>query len=299
MKVKNYAKKVKRYLFYYPCGYFYPKFLSGYIYKYIFKKKLDWKNPKTLNEKINWLKYNSDTSKWGVLSDKYLVRNYVKELGLNDILVKNYGVWSNANDIDFNQLPSSFVLKTNHGSGSVFVVKDKSTINIPFIRKSLNDWLKIPYGITQAEPHYRLIKPLIIAEELLTEIDSDSSSLIDYKIWCFDGKPYSLWVCKNRTEKSVDVISMDLNWKPIDYAHEPNPHYNLIVDIPQKPKNFSCMLEIAEKLSKGFPEVRVDLYNINGKIYFGEMTFTSMGGYMTYYSERFQEELGTKVKLPK
>lgn len=275
-----------------------PRLWASFIYKKSLGKNIDWNDPKTLNEKINWLKFYSDTSKWTILADKYNVREYIVEKGLQDILVPLYGTWDKAEDINFNSLPNSFVLKTNHGSGDAIIIRDKSSINEKFIKRRLKKNLKQHYGRVQSEPHYLKIHPRVIAEELLSE--SGTCSPTDYKIWCFDGKPYAIWVCRNRTSESVEVSTYDLDWNIIPYAGRKLEHSHYLQSTKEvpRPKNLEDMLQTASKLSEGFPQVRVDLYNINGKIYFGEMTFTSMGGYMTFYSDEFQLELGNQVKLP-
>ena len=135
-------------------GKHHPKKVASERYKKAMGKDLDWENPKDLNEKINWMKFNTDLSEWTRLSDKYRVREYLKERGREDLLVKLYGVWENANDIDFDALPDKFVLKSNHGCGTVILVKDKNTLDKSHVRKQMNGWIKNKYGILTAEPHY-------------------------------------------------------------------------------------------------------------------------------------------------
>lgn len=266
-------------------------------YKFFMHKRINLDNPKDLNEKINWLKLHSDYQLWSDLADKYKVRDYIKSKGLNDILIPLYGVWNNANEIDFSKLPESFVLKTNHGSGDVEIVRDKESVNFGHIVNKLNKFLQMPYGISSGEPHYLFIKPKIVAEALLIPAENYSSSLVDYKIWCFNGKPHHIWACYNRTKSEVKVETRDLEWNHHPEYSVFNHHY---VDgggrIP-KPKNLERMLEIARILSEGFKEVRVDLYNQEGKIYFGEMTFTGNGGYMDFYTNEFLLEMGELIDL--
>lgn len=275
-----------------------PKYLAGNIYKNVFKKELDWENPEDLNEKIQWLKFYSDTSLWSVCADKYKVRDYIAQKGFSDILVNLYGRWDNANQIDFDKLPNQFVLKTNHGSGDVIIVRDKSSLDIPKIRKKLNNLLHEVYGVRTVEPHYRRIKPCVMAEELLTNNCAFSDSLVDYKIWCFNGRPHHIWACYNRTKNYVYVETHDLQW---NYIPEASVFYDSFREgggrIP-KPSCLDYMLKVASSLSEGFPEVRVDLYEVNNKVYFGEMTFTSQGGYMEFYSKEYLKEMGNLVVLP-
>lgn len=189
------------------------KHVTERLYRKIMHKKIDWNNPIDLNEKIHWLKLYTDTSQWTLLADKYYVRSYVEGKHLKEILIPLYGKYDSAADIDFNELPTSFVLKTNHGSGEVVLVKDKSKIDENRVRKEMACYLKERYGLLEGEPHYRKIKPCIIAEEYLQMPESSiSTSLIDYKIWCFDGKPAYIWACYNRTKAGCDVEVHDLNW---------------------------------------------------------------------------------------
>lgn len=276
-----------------------PKFLANDIFRNRFHRNIDWNNPTDLNEKIQWLKFYSDTKKWTLCADKYKVRDYVSEKGLSDILIPLYGVWKNANDIDFGLLPDSFILKTNHGSGDVIRVTDKSKIDDIAIKKKLNRLLKEKYGISTAEPHYWEIEPCIIAEELLPPGCDFSSTLVDYKIWCFNGNPHHIWACYNRIKGSVCVETHDLNWQ---YLPDASVFYSEFLEgggkVP-RPKNLERMIEIAKILSHDFPAVRIDLYESNGNVYFGEMTFTSQGGYMEFYSQDFLKEMGNLIKLPR
>ena len=262
------------------------------------KNGINWESPVDLNEKINWLKFNSDTTKWSELADKYAVRKFIEEKGYKQYLVPLLGVWENANEIDFSKLPDSFVLKTNNGAGTVMVVEDKALISQRKVRTQLNKWLRMSFGLKQAEPHYLRIKPLIIAESLLRDESGISSSLIDYKIWCFDGKAFGTWVCYNRHRFEADTEWHDMEWNYRPEWSVFTEHYkNGNGKIP-KPQNYEKMISFAEDLSKGFPQVRVDLYNKEGHIYFGEMTFTALGGYNNTYSKETLLEMGKLTKIP-
>lgn len=262
-------------------------------------KKINWENPVDLNEKINWMKFNTDTSLWTTLADKYTVREFVKERIGEKYLVPLFGVWEYAEDIDFSQLPKSFVLKSNNGAGTVMIVKDKSKLNESEVRHTAAKWLKKKFGLLQAEPHYLKIKPLIIAESLLKEKSSISTSLVDYKMWCFDGEVFGTWCCFNRKGFHADTEWHDLDWnfRP-EWSVFTEDYRNGAGTVPM-PQNYEQMLEVASKLSKGFPQVRVDLYNIDGNIYFGEMTFTAAGGHINFYSDEVLEAMGRKIKIKK
>lgn len=277
-----------------------PKEVISKVFLRRFGRPMNWENPRDLNEKLNWLKLNSDTTKWTELSDKYLVREYIENKGLGDILVKLYGKWDNAKSIEWDKLPKSFVLKTNHGSGDVFVIKDKSTVNKKHITKELNKYLRKPFGLEFGEHHYLDIKPCIIAEEYLEQTgESYTTSLVDYKVWCFDGEPAYIWACYSRSKEGVYVEVHDLDWNYLREKSVFTHHYLDGKGIVPKPKKLEEMIETAKRLSEGFPVVRVDLYEVNGNLYFGEMTFTSNGGFNDFYTQEFLNELGDKINLNK
>lgn len=275
-----------------------PKRIIDWLYSYVLGKKMNWVNPQDLNEKINWLKVYGDTTLWPKLADKYKVREYLEEKGLSNLLVPLYGKWDSGSDVDFESLPSQFVIKTNHGSGEVLVVKDKSSINQDKVREDLNRWLKERYGFLQGEPHYLKIKPVIIAEKLLVEKNNSfSSSLVDYKVWCFNGKPYCIWACYSRTKEATYVGTYDLNWNYHPEWSVFTDHYKDGGPVVTKPQSFNEMIKAASILSEGFPQVRVDFYDVDGKLYFGEMTFTSNGGFMRFYTDEFLLQMGKQIHL--
>lgn len=279
-------------------GNHHPVVLVQLRYFAVYKRFANLRNPKDLNEKILYIKLFTDTSLWPDLVDKYKVRNYIQSLGLEDILVDLYGVWYSSDDFikSFPDLPNSFILKANNGDGkgTNLVIKDKNKWKVENLAATINEWLsRKNIGALVAEPQYKAIKPCVIAEQLLSS-ESKHHSLTDYKIWCFDGKPFFVWVCNNRNKKgnSAHVLTYDTDWK----AH---PEYSVYTsDYKQgkpthRPKNLDYMLTIAEKLSAGFPELRVDLYNIDGKVYFGELTFTSQGGINSFYTQTFLDYAGS------
>lgn len=266
-------------------------------YRFFMHRDIQLASPQDINEKINWEKLNGDYKRWALLADKYRVREYITSKGLKDILIPLYGVWDSADKIEFDCLPDSFILKTNGGSGDAVIVKDKNSIDIHEIVKKINRFLRMPYGVHSGEPHYLFIKPKVIAEKLLEPIESFSTSLIDYKIWCLNGVPSYIFVCYSRSKQEVKVETYDLDWKHHPEYSVFNDHYvNGGGKVP-KPQNFDRMLEIARILAEGFKQVRVDLYNIDGHIYFGELTFTSNGGYMDYYTPDFLLEMGKNIDL--
>lgn len=275
-----------------------PKTLGVLRYRRKFNRKPDLKNPKDLNEKIMWLMYNTDTNLWTELADKYLVRKFIESKGLGDWLVGLYGVYDNADDIDFDSLPESFVIKTNNGYGTVLQIADKSKIDSKQLKKDLNKWIKRPFGYLTAEPHYVRIKPRIVIEELLNNDSETSSSLIDYKFWCFDGEIYCCFVCGNRNieRHTTEFVPYHV---PQWVCREDILHENYRTGFrANRPKNLEKMMEGVKKLAQGFPQVRVDLYEAGGKIYFGEMTFTSNAGRMRYFTDEALLEMGNLITLP-
>lgn len=280
-------------------GRHWPALLVKVRYCARFHKLLNLDNPKTLNEKILYMSLKTDTTLWTRLADKYSVREYVVECGLSNILVPIYGRWDDVNKIDFESLPQGFVLKTVQGSGDIIIVKNKKLIDRHKVLVSMHKAINTVYGELEGGKHYMRIKPAVIAEALL-ENDSTSlkysTSIIDYKIWCFNGKPHYIWACCNRDKSGTDVMTYDLHWNAHPEYSIFNQHYRRGVILP-KPENLDEMLLIAEKLSKPFPVVRVDLYNINGQVYFGEMTFTSLGGLMDFYTDEFQLLTGNIIDV--
>lgn len=280
-----------------------PWLAADSLFKRVYGRPMDRDNPKHLVEKITWLQLNTDTSLWSLCADKYRVREYVEQCGLSEYLPKLYGHWVDPNSINFDELPKQFVLKSNNGCGTVKIVKDKSSLDIRALKKSMKKWLRRPFGYMGAQAHYLRIKPCVIAEEMLMNTDKQAelspSSLIDYKVWCFNGKPESCFVAFNRdNEYGVSKISVDLydtQWNRLDDCVITNRHYQKIEQtLFPKPECWEEMLKIAETLSKPFPEVRVDLYNINGKPIIGELTFTSGYGFFT---EDYYNYLGSKIDI--
>ena len=278
-----------------------PKTLASIQYQRGFGRKIDWNDPKDINEKINWLKFNTDTTAWTTLADKFRVREHVERMGLGNMLVKLYGHWDDAEDINWDALPRQFIMKTNNGSGEVFICKDKAEIDTAAWTAAFKTQLAVKFGRSMGEPHYNRIKPCIIAEELLDcrKQPIPSSSLIDYKIWSFDGKPAYIWACYNRTHASVQVALYDLDWNFHPEYSISTPHY-ILADKPMpKPKSLDQMLHAAAVLSKGFPELRVDLYEVDDKPYFGELTFSSAAGFNDFYTPEFLRILGDLTILNK
>lgn len=282
----------------------YPVFCCKLLYRKITGKKLNLKAPQNLNEKIQWLKFHEDQNLWAKLADKYAVREYIKERGLEHILVKLYGKYDTVDELfeAWDRLPQQFVLKSNNGCGTVKLITNKNDVNKTLLKKELIKWLKQKdIGLGTIELHYTKIKPCIIAEELLQDpsINTYSCGLIDYKIWCFNGNPFCCVAMYNRnltTHNKPQFDLYNLDWTPnrSGVTHAESRNYKLILP---KPQNWDKMLEYAHILSMGHPQVRMDFYNINGNIYFGEMTFTAKGGYQDNYTDDFLMQMGKLVDL--
>lgn len=255
----------------------------------------NFKKPKSFIEKIYWLQLNADTELWSLCTDKYRVREYVIQKGLGKYLNTLYAVWEKPDEVDMASLPDEFVLKTNNGCNQLIVVNNKKEIDIKSVLEQLGWWYKHPFGVSGGQLHYLKIKPCIIAEKLLP-IPEREISLIDYKIWCFSGNPFCILVTYGRTSKTVNIALFDLNWTPMPQHIKSTKHVKAQTGeaIP-KPACFEEMLMISRKLSEGIPQVRVDLYNINNKPVFGELTFSTGFGYFT---DAFYQKLSDLTILP-
>ncbi len=271
-----------------------PKALANNDYRRVMGKDIDWEHPKNLIEKIYWMLFNTDTSLWSLCADKYNVRSFVKECGCGDMLNELYGSWQHVKDIDYKSLPNSFVLKTSNSSGQVIIVNDKKQLDTAKANRKLNRWLNFVYGLTNAQLHYMRIKPCVIAERLLVNVAAPNEALIDYKFWCFNGVPESVLVVYGRKGEDYKLSVFDLKWNNISdrTLKSTSPHFG--GDNIAKPASFEQMVEAAKKLSTGFPEVRVDFYDINGMPIFGELTFST--GY-SYFTNEYYDYLGSKVNL--
>ena len=263
-------------------------------YYRIIGKKLDWKNPTNLSEKLLWLNRYHCTPLKVQCADKYRMKQYVADCRLDEINVPLIGVWDRVADIDWDQLPHQFVLKTNHGCGTNIICKDKSQLDIEDAKQKLTDWLKIDFGKLYNEQHYKYIKPCIFAEQYLPALDLFQT---DYKIQVVNGEPYCILICADRDKNGhAQLYSYDLQWNRVPLLNGEEEVLDRQFD---KPKNLSKMLEYARILSKPFPYVRVDFYEVDGKLYIGELTFTPYGNIMTYYKDEVLKDMGNKLILPK
>jgi hypothetical protein len=268
-----------------------PKLALQTIYYLKYQKKINIENPVTYNEKLNWLKLNYRNDLMPLCVDKYSVHQYVREKGygyiLNDILWEGI----DAKEIPFENLPDRFVLKVTHGSGNNIICKNKESLNKVKVVKKLNSWLKQKYLPGYGEWFYGLIKPRIICERYLS--DQEGKPAMDYKIFCFHGEPKLIQVDIDRFGKhKQNFYDPDWNFKDIKIHCENDKD----IDI-ERPTTLSEMLEISKQLSIPFPHVRVDLYNVNNKIVFGELTFFHLSGMQKFLSEDLEKEMGRWINL--
>ena len=255
--------------------------------------KLDLQNPKTYNEKLQWLKIHDRNPLYNTLVDKYRVKPWVAERIGEEHVTKTYAMWENAEDIDITDLPERFVLKTNHDSGGVAICSDRNTFDLDAAKKKLAKHLKTNYFWRTREWPYKDVKPCIFAEEYLYPAEG-KSDLTDYKIMCFDGRVRCEFTCTDRAEGGLRVDFFDPEWNHLPFTrHYPN------ADVPpEAPSSLKQMVTDAELLSKETPFVRADFYEVAGQYYFGELTFFPGGGFEEFDPSSWDETLGSWIKLP-
>jgi hypothetical protein len=261
------------------------------LFRYLMGKSCDIENPITYSEKLQWLKVYDRNSLYTQLVDKYEVRKYIKEKIGEEYLIPSLGIWNYFDEVDFGQFPNQFVLKCTHDSGGLVVCKDKSKFDKKMARKKIEHCLKRNYFINHREWPYKNVRPRILAEQYI--IDESGYELKDYKFFCFDGKVKALFIATDRgADTKFDFYDAKFNHLPFT-----NGHSNAGKSI-QKPRNYEDMIRIAEELSQGIPHVRVDLYNVDGKILFGEMTFYHWSGLMPFEPEKWDYIFGEWLHLP-
>jgi len=245
-------------------------------YKLATGKKLDLKNPKTFNEKLQWLKLYDRKPEYTTMVDKYEAKKYVAEKIGEEYIIPTLGVWDHFDDIDFDSLPDQFVLKCTHDSGGLVIVKDKSKLDKPAAKKKIEKSLKMNYYYSGREWPYKDVKPRIIAEKYMEDL-SNGGGLTDYKFFCFHGKAENVMVCLDRNTGDTKFYFFDKAWKllKLNMRGMAAPEGFTI----EKPDGMDKMFQIAEVLSENLKFSRIDLYNVDGKIYFGEITFFPQSGF--------------------
>lgn len=286
MSSKRILKKVKYMLRFMP-----DKMYIQIYYFAHFKQFPNLKNPKTYNEKLNWLKLYDHNPLYNQLVDKYEVKKFVGEILGNDYIIPTLGVWDHFDDIDFDKLPDQFVLKCTHDSEGIVVVKDKERLNKKNAKKKIEESLKCQFYYIGREWPYKNVKPRIIAERYME--DHIDGELRDYKFFCFYGEPKAMFIASDRSKNATKFDYFDMNFK----------HLNLIQHYPnagnvRKPDTFEKMIELSKILSKGLPHVRVDWYEVDGKVYFGELTFYHFSGFMPFQPKEWDKTFGDWLKLP-
>ncbi len=270
------------------------KFLD-LCFDYYLGKKINWDNPQTYNEKLQWLKIYDRQDRYTKMVDKYEAKNYVKNIIGQEYIIPTIGIYDKFEDINFDKLPQQFVMKCTHDSGGLVICKDKNKLNLKETKKKINKCLKVNYFNCWKEWPYKNVKPRIIIEKYMS--NSDSEGINDYKFFCFNGKVKLLFIATDRVreneETKFDFYDENFNHLPIK-----NGHPNAIIP-PSKPINFEKMKKLAEILSTDIPHLRVDFYEINGKIYFGELTFSHWAGMVPFEPEEYDLILGNWIDIKK
>lgn len=262
------------------------------IYKCRIGRKLNLKNPKTFNEKMQWLKLYNRKTLYTQLVDKYEVRKYIAEKIGKDYLIPQIALYGSVKEINFEELPEEFVLKCTHDSGGIVICKNKNSLDIKKVKKKLNKLMKRNYFYWGREWPYKNIKPRIICEQFIE--DKKNKELIDYKFMCFGGEVKCTFVCCGRnSQEGIKISIYDRNWNKMSVGRH-NKMSNVVVT---KPDKYEQMMQLAEKLSKDFPFLRVDFYEVNEKIYFGELTFFPSSGLEKFEPEEFDTIFGEWIKI--
>lgn len=264
----------------------------GVMFRHRLGYRLNLKNPKTYNEKLQWLKLYDRNPKYTQYADKILVRKHIAETLGEAYLIPLLGVYKRAEDIDFTVLPDQFVIKCNHGAKMNIICKNKASLDLAETCETLNKWLGMEFYRLKREYHYRDIQHLILCEAYMQ--DGEDDELLDYKLFCIGGKVYMIQVDFDRSTHHTRNL-YDPQWKLLDveisFPRNPGKAIEPPAVLPQ-------MIEFAQRLSHEFAQVRVDFYVINGRLYFGEMTFFSGAGFSKYTPRSFEVEMGRYLQLP-
>ncbi len=258
-----------------------------------FKKKLNLKDPKTYNEKIQYLKLHDRKKIYTMMVDKYEAKKYVSSIIGENYIIPTLGIYEKWEDIDFDKLPSQFVIKCTHDSGGIAICKDKLSFDYKFAEKKIKKSLKQNYYNMTREWPYKNVKPRIIIEKYME--DDTEKSIKDYKFFCFNGIPKIMYISEgleNHETAKMSFFDMDFHLTTCKRKDFKLLDYN-----PAKPINYNKMKEYSKILSKNIPHVRVDWYEINGKLYFGELTFYTCSGMIPFEDEEWNKKLGDYIEL--
>lgn len=255
-------------------------------------KTLNLNTPKTFNEKLQWLKLYNREPQYTMMVDKYAVKQYVANKIGSQYIIPTLGVWNHFDEIDFDELPNQFVLKCTHDSGGIVICKDKLKLDKRAAKQKLEYYLKRKYYYVHREWPYKNVKPRIIAEKYMS--NDNGEDLNDYKLMCFNGQVKATFVCSDRfSEDGLKVTFYDTNWKRMPFER----HYPASKTDIARPKTYDEMLILAEKLAFQIPFVRVDFYEVHGRVYFGELTFFPGSGYEEFTPEEWDKKLGDWINL--
>ena len=262
-------------------------------YRIKFKRKLNLKSPKRFTEKIQWYKLYYKNNIMPQCSDKYMVREYIKAKGMENILIDLYCVYDRPEDIKLDDLPDKFVMKLSNGSGTNLLCRDKGNLDEKNVIKEFKAFVFKAKANLGREWPYTKVVPRIVVERLLEDETHINNAINDYKIFCYDGKPEYIICISDRYSDQCNHLIYDTDWNKVRVASE---NARIEEDSP-KPENLDQMLEIAAKLSEDFPFARIDLYSLEGKVYFGEITFYPWSGYMEFEPDEFDFVLGEKFNI--
>lgn len=261
-------------------------------YKAIMHKELDLDNPKSFNEKLQWLKINDHNSIYTTMVDKYEAKKYVANIIGEEYIVPTIAIYDSFEEIDLTKLPDQFVMKCTHDSGGIVICKDKESYNKKYATKKIKKRLKSNYYYMGREWPYKNVKPRIIVEEYME--DKNQPNILDYKFFCFNGKVEYLYVSAGSHSKEQCLQFFDRYYNSIDCKRNDYKPFN---ELPPCPKNLNKMIEYAELLSKDIEHVRVDFYEINGKLYFSEFTFYTGSGFIPFEKEEWDIKLGKLINI--
>lgn len=255
-------------------------------------KRLNLRSPAEYTEKLQWLKLYDRRPIYTTMVDKYAAKEYIAQRLGDEVIIPLIGVWDDVNDIDFDVLPDQFVMKCTHDSGGLEICKDKSSFDFEAAKKRIDKCLKKNFYWVSREWPYKNVKPRVIIEKYMQ--DSETGELRDYKFFTFNGIPKVMYIATGRGTGETYSDFYDMDFNHLDMAID---HRNAPVE-PQKPHNFEAMKQAAQKLAEGIPQVRVDFYEVNGTMYFGEMTFFHCGGFHRLHPENLNSEWGEWLDLP-
>ena len=266
----------------------------GLVCRLVFHKKLDLSKPETFNEKLQWLKIHDRKPEYPQMADKYEAKQYISSAIGEEYIIENYGVWDSFDAVDLDSLPDQFVLKCTHDSGGVVICKDRSSFDLDAARKKIETSLKRNFYYFGRDWPYKDIRPRILAEKYLKE--KDGKEIADYKVHCFEGEPKVILVCKDIYQSSgMTEDFYDVQWNHLDVCR---PGISHSAETIEKPVHLEKMLEISKRLSSSMHFLRIDFYEYDEKLYFGEMTFYPSSGFTPFVPEEADLTFGKWIDCP-